>query len=68
MVKAFFAGHGGEHRAIFVFVYQTSAYEFLARWLHRTDFTMQQFGENFAVSSYSLLRREGDGSAAKRLF
>jgi MOSC domain-containing protein YiiM len=66
MVKAIFAGHGGEHRA--VFVYQTSAYESWGRWLHRTDFIMQQFGEKFTVSSYSLLRREGDGSAAKRLF
>jgi len=42
------AGHGGEHRA--VFVYQTSAYEFWARTLHRTDFTMGQFGENFTVN------------------
>lgn len=41
------AGHGGEHRA--VFVYQTSAYEFWARALHRTDFTPGQFGENFTV-------------------
>ena len=41
------AGHGGEHRA--VFVYQTSAYESWGRWPHRTDFIMQQFGENFTV-------------------
>jgi MOSC domain-containing protein YiiM/ferredoxin-NADP reductase/ferredoxin len=41
------AGHGGEYRA--VFVYQTSAYDFWARALHRTDFTPGQFGENFTV-------------------
>jgi len=41
------AGHGGEYRA--VFVYQTSACEFWARTLQRTDFTMGQFGENFTV-------------------
>ena len=41
------AGHGGEQRA--VFVYQTSAYDFWARTLHRTDFTPGQFGENFTV-------------------
>ena len=41
------AGHGGEHRAIFV--YQTSAYDFWAKTLNRTDFTMGQFGENFTV-------------------
>jgi MOSC domain-containing protein YiiM/ferredoxin-NADP reductase len=41
------AGHGGEHRA--VFVYQTSSYDFWARKLRRSDFTMGQFGENFTV-------------------
>jgi MOSC domain-containing protein YiiM/ferredoxin-NADP reductase len=41
------AGHGGEHRA--VFVYQTSSYDFWARTLRRSDFTMGQFGENFTV-------------------
>jgi MOSC domain-containing protein YiiM/ferredoxin-NADP reductase/ferredoxin len=41
------AGHGGEHRA--VFVYQTSAYEFWERSLGRTDFVPGQFGENFTV-------------------
>jgi ferredoxin-NADP reductase/MOSC domain-containing protein YiiM len=40
-------GHGGENRA--VFVYQTSAYEFWARKLKRSDFSMGQFGENFTV-------------------
>jgi MOSC domain-containing protein YiiM/ferredoxin-NADP reductase len=41
------AGHGGEHRA--VFVYQTSSYDFWARKLRRSDFTMGQFGENFTI-------------------
>jgi ferredoxin-NADP reductase/MOSC domain-containing protein YiiM/ferredoxin len=40
-------GHGGEHRA--VFVYQTSSYDFWARTLGRADFTLGQFGENFTV-------------------
>jgi ferredoxin-NADP reductase/MOSC domain-containing protein YiiM len=41
------AGHGGEHRA--VFVYQRSSYEFWERELDRSDFTTGQFGENFTV-------------------
>lgn len=41
------AGHGGEHRA--VFVYQTAAYAFWATKLQRNDFTFGQFGENFTV-------------------
>jgi MOSC domain-containing protein YiiM/ferredoxin-NADP reductase len=41
------AGHGGEHRA--VFVYQRSSYEYWERELGRSDFTMGQFGENFTV-------------------
>ena len=41
------AGHGGEHRA--VFVYQTSSYDFWANKLKRTDFTPGQFGENFTI-------------------
>jgi MOSC domain-containing protein YiiM/ferredoxin-NADP reductase/ferredoxin len=41
------AGHGGEHRALLV--YQTSAYDFWARALQRTDFAPGQFGENFTV-------------------
>src|SRR5260370_4626452 len=41
------AGHGGEHRA--VFVYQIAAYRYWERELHRDDFVMGQFGENFAV-------------------
>lgn len=45
------AGHGGEHRA--VFVYQQASYEFWERLLRRNDFTMGQFGENFTVDGLS---------------
>ena len=41
------AGHGGEQRA--VFVYQMDSYRYWQRFLHRTDFTNGQFGENFTV-------------------
>src|SRR5215472_7313275 len=41
------AGHGGEHRA--VFVYQIEAYEYWRRQLGRDDFEFGQFGENFTV-------------------
>jgi len=41
------AGHGGEHRA--VFVYQTDSYHYWERFLGRSDFTSGQFGENFTV-------------------
>jgi ferredoxin-NADP reductase/MOSC domain-containing protein YiiM/ferredoxin len=40
-------GHGGEHRA--VFVYQIDSYRYWEGQLHRTDFTLGQFGENFTV-------------------
>jgi ferredoxin-NADP reductase/MOSC domain-containing protein YiiM/ferredoxin len=40
-------GHGGEHRA--VFVYQIEAYRFWERELGRADFVFGQFGENFTV-------------------
>src|SRR6201982_3589815 len=40
-------GHGGEHRA--VFVYQTDSYRHWERELKRRDFTFGQFGENFTV-------------------
>lgn len=40
-------GHGGEHRA--VFVYQIESYRYWARELGRDDFTYGQFGENFTV-------------------
>jgi ferredoxin-NADP reductase/MOSC domain-containing protein YiiM/ferredoxin len=41
------AGHGGEHRA--VFVYQMDSYHYWRRELKRNDFTFGQFGENFTV-------------------
>src|SRR5271168_3928822 len=41
------AGHGGEHRA--VFVYQIEAYRYWENQLGRNDFTYGQFGENFTV-------------------
>jgi ferredoxin-NADP reductase/MOSC domain-containing protein YiiM len=40
-------GHGGEHRA--VFVYQMDSYRYWQRELKRSDFTFGQFGENFTV-------------------
>ena len=41
------AGHGGEHRA--VFVYQIDSYRYWQNQLGRKDFTYGQFGENFTV-------------------
>jgi ferredoxin-NADP reductase/MOSC domain-containing protein YiiM len=41
------AGHGGEHRA--VFVYQMGSYHYWESFLGRNDFTFGQFGENFTV-------------------
>src|SRR6516225_2889310 len=41
------AGHGGEHRA--VFVYQIDSYRYWQIQLGRDDFTYGQFGENFTV-------------------
>jgi len=41
------AGHGGEHRA--VFVYQIDSYRYWQQQLNRADFTYGQFGENFTV-------------------
>jgi ferredoxin-NADP reductase/MOSC domain-containing protein YiiM/ferredoxin len=41
------AGHGGEHRA--VFVYQIEAYRYWQDQLQRDDFVYGQFGENFTV-------------------
>jgi MOSC domain-containing protein YiiM len=40
-------GHGGEHRA--VFVYQIESYHYWEKQLHRNDFVHGQFGENFTV-------------------
>ena len=45
------AGHGGEHRA--VFVYQTDSYRYWQNQLGRNDFTYGQFGENFTVEGLS---------------
>ncbi len=41
------AGHGGEHRA--VFVYQMESYRYWQEQLRRGDFVYGQFGENFTV-------------------
>lgn len=41
------AGHGGEHRA--VFVYQIESYRYWEEQLGRNDFTYGQFGENLTV-------------------
>jgi ferredoxin-NADP reductase/MOSC domain-containing protein YiiM len=45
--QADLVGHGGEHRA--VFVYQMDSYRYWERFLGRHDFTSGQFGENFTV-------------------
>ena len=42
------AGHGGEHRA--VFVYQTKSYEFWQNKLRLTALAFGAFGENFTVA------------------
>lgn len=41
------AGHGGEHRA--VFVYQIESYRYWQERLKRTEFRYGQFGENFTI-------------------
>ena len=41
------AGHGGEHRA--VFVYQIESYSYWQEQLRRSDFVYGQFGENFTI-------------------
>ncbi len=45
------AGHGGEHRA--VFVYQIGSYRYWEEQLGRKDFSFGQFGENFTVEGLS---------------
>ena len=45
--QADLVGHGGEHRA--VFVYQMDSYHYWESFLGRNDFTFGQFGENFTV-------------------
>jgi ferredoxin-NADP reductase/MOSC domain-containing protein YiiM len=42
------AGHGGEHRA--VFVYQIGSYQYWQQQLGRDDFGYGQFGENFTIA------------------
>jgi len=44
-------GHGGEHRA--VFVYQIDSYHYWERQLGRKDFVFGQFGENLTVEGLS---------------
>jgi MOSC domain-containing protein YiiM/ferredoxin-NADP reductase len=44
-------GHGGEHRA--VFVYQIESYRYWEQQLNRSDFTWGQFGENFTIEGLS---------------
>src|ERR1700730_8685561 len=45
------AGHGGEHRA--VFIYQIDSYRYWQNHLDRSDFTFGEFGENFTVEGLS---------------
>ena len=45
--QADLVGHGGEHRA--VFVYQQESYRYWERFLNRDDFKYGQFGENFTA-------------------
>src|SRR5271167_237873 len=45
------AGHGGEHRA--VFVYQMDSYHYWEAQLGRSNFVYGQFGENFTVDGLS---------------
>lgn len=45
------AGHGGEHRA--VFVYQIESYRYWQEQLKRADFVYGQFGENFTIEGLS---------------
>jgi len=47
------AGHGGEHRA--VFVYQMDSYHYWERFLGRNDFTFGKFGENFTIEGLLLI-------------
>src|SRR5215467_11023442 len=45
------AGHGGEHRA--VFVYQIDSYRYWQNKLSRSELSYGQFGENFTVDGLS---------------
>jgi ferredoxin-NADP reductase/MOSC domain-containing protein YiiM len=44
-------GHGGEHRA--VYVYQLDSYRYWQAQMKRDDFSFGQFGENFTVDGLS---------------
>ena len=48
------AGHGGEHRA--VFVYQIESYRYWQEQLGRDDFSYGQFGENFTSAAWLMTR------------
>ena len=48
------AGHGGEHRA--VFVYQIESYRYWQNQLRRNEFTYGQFGENFQSRGWRILK------------
>jgi len=52
--QADLAGHGGEHRA--VFVYQMDSYHYWEHFLDRNDFSFGQFGENFTVEGFLTTR------------
>ena len=54
-------GHGGEHRA--VFVYQMDSYHYWERFQGRSDFTFGQFGENFTVEGLLLAAKENSQSS-----
>jgi MOSC domain-containing protein YiiM len=48
------AGHGGEHRA--VFVYQIESYRYWQNQFGRNEFTFGQFGENFTPRDWRILK------------
>jgi MOSC domain-containing protein YiiM len=53
------AGHGGEHRA--VFVYQIESYRYWQEQPKRSDFVYGQFAENFTIEGLAdgfLVRRK----------
>src|SRR5579863_649526 len=69
--QADLAGHGGEHRA--VFVYQMDSYHYWDSLLGRSDFTFGQFGENFTVEGLpdnerGSLRRRRDTFAGQSFY
>ena len=59
--QADLVGHGGEHRA--VFVYQMDSYHYWERFPGRSDFTFGQFGENFTVEGLLLAAKENSQSS-----